>query len=85
MELREQTNEEYLSDLKAEIERHGLRESVRDRLMEINRIVTARKRYLGVLDTMTVQEKLNEILDLIDETTRLIVGELTEAKRDEIH
>ena len=69
------SHEEYLEELKDEIGRHGLRESVRDRLMEIDRIVTARKRYVGVLDSMTIQEKCNEILDLIDEATELIVGE----------
>lgn len=78
--VREMSHEEYLEELKGEIGRHGLRESVRDRLMEIDRIVTARKRYLGTLDTMNVQAKCNEILDLIDGATELIVGEMT---RDE--
>lgn len=60
------TNEEYLSNLRQEIEQDGLRKAIEKRCDDILEECNG-MRYITY---MTVSEWLTEILDLVDESER---------------
>ena len=62
IELRKYTHDEYKTDWRKELEENGLYESVKRRLDEINTITSE----LGYLKHRHVQEKMCEVLDLIE-------------------
>ena len=61
MTLQEISYDEYISELRCEIETAGLFEAVKKRLDEINHVATA----LAYADCGLVQEKSAEILNLL--------------------
>lgn len=75
-EMESRVKSEYMDDLKEEIRKYGLKASVRERMIRINKIVQARRRYLGTMDTYKILNDENEIIDLIDAAREVIVADL---------